>query len=146
MLLVVFMATLLVILKTTTETLIFISRTPVKWIVIYPSNVMFYVHNEMRGFNNTILSGWRKIQNSTCPKFAFTWERKEICYTWEYIIVDGSYWWRWEAKNSLNCLNFKSFVIFIMIKALHNKYEQEIFIDMENHFQYIPKCKSRLQQ
>lgn len=70
-LIVVFMATLLVIPKTTPETLIFICRTSVKSIVIYSSNVIFYIWSEMKGFNNRLLSGQRKVQNSACPKFAF---------------------------------------------------------------------------
>lgn len=81
------MATLLVIPKTTTETLIFISRTPVKWIEIYPSNVIFYVCSEMKGFNKTLLSGQRKVQSST--KFAFIWESKEMLYRRIY-----NCWWK----------------------------------------------------
>lgn len=60
-----------VILKTTMETFNFMSRTSVKLIMVYPSNGIFYVRSEMKGFNNTLLSGQRKIQNNACAQLVF---------------------------------------------------------------------------
>lgn len=39
--------------------------------MVSPSNGIFYVRNEMKGFGETLLSGQRKIQNNACAQLVF---------------------------------------------------------------------------
>lgn len=56
----------------------------VKLMMICPSNAIFYV---LVRWKISMISEQREMQ-SAYSKSAYIWKRKDICYVWEYVIVD----------------------------------------------------------